>query len=70
MLRSNGVHGALPAETMAVTATMPHVLPGLGCGCGGCCSGGRGASSWGPVLVTSFLQRLLESRNKIRSRLR
>lgn len=43
---------------------------GLSCGCGGCCSGGRGASSRGLVLVTSLLQRLLESRNKIRSRLR
>lgn len=37
---------------------------------GGCCLRGKRESSRGPILVTSFLQRILENSNKIRNRLR
>lgn len=43
---------------------------GVQCRHGGCCIGDKAESSWGPILVTSFLQRILENSNKIRNKLR
>lgn len=72
MLQSCGVRGALPAETVAVPAPVSHraAWAGVRHRHSGCCFRGKGGSSRGPVLVTSFLQRILESSNKIRNRLR
>lgn len=67
-----GPWGPARRDDGSAAAAVPRVLPGLGYGADavGAASEVRVRAAGGPVLVTSFPQRILENSNKIRNRLR